>query len=267
MASLGRRHVPVLDRLAAHPARRHRPGQPQGPRLLRPARRQAGGGRDQADADALPLGPPADLRGPRRLARARDRRALRRLRRDRRRPPLRPRPHLVDPERAVVRGVPRLRQRPPRAGPHRARGRARGRPPPQPRPRPRGPGAARRRGRPGLDRAQPDPVPRRGRGRPGRRRHREPGLLRPDPARPVPGRRHRAHAPPHRLVLRAGGRPRHDQPADRPARDQLLQPDLAARQPRRPRERGRTRARSGSRAGPPRAWSSPTWAGRSTRRA
>ena len=40
-----RRRLPVLDRLAARRARRRRPGQHGGPRLLRPAGRRAAGGR------------------------------------------------------------------------------------------------------------------------------------------------------------------------------------------------------------------------------
>ena len=41
MRELGLRRVPVLGRLAAHPARRHRPGQPARAGLLRPAGRRA----------------------------------------------------------------------------------------------------------------------------------------------------------------------------------------------------------------------------------
>ena len=65
--------------------------------------------------------------------------ALRRVRRAGRRRARGPGAHLDDAERALVHGLPRLRLRHARAGPHRARRRARRRTPPEPRARPRGP--------------------------------------------------------------------------------------------------------------------------------
>ena len=60
MAELGLRVVPVLGRLAADPAGRHRPGQPARPGLLRPADRRAARPGHRPDGHALPLGPAAD---------------------------------------------------------------------------------------------------------------------------------------------------------------------------------------------------------------
>ena len=69
-----RRRLPVLDLLAADPARPGSgPAQRGGARLLRPARRRAARGRHPADGDALPLGPAAGARGRRRLAQPRHR--------------------------------------------------------------------------------------------------------------------------------------------------------------------------------------------------
>ena len=59
-----RRQLPVLDRLAAHPAHRLGRGERGRARLLRPPRRRAARGRDRADRDPLPLGHPAGPRGP-----------------------------------------------------------------------------------------------------------------------------------------------------------------------------------------------------------
>ena len=73
-----RGRLPLLGRLAAGRARRRRPGQPGGPRLLRPAGRRPAGGRHPPVRHALPLGPAAGAAGPRRLAGAGHRRALRR---------------------------------------------------------------------------------------------------------------------------------------------------------------------------------------------
>ena len=66
------RRLPLLDRLAARPARGPRPREPGGARLLRPAGRRAARGRHPPVRDALPLGPAAGARGRGRLAGARD---------------------------------------------------------------------------------------------------------------------------------------------------------------------------------------------------
>ena len=58
-----RQRVPVLDRLAAHLPRGHRPAEPEGRRLLQPPRRRAARGRHRAVRDALPLGPAAGAPG------------------------------------------------------------------------------------------------------------------------------------------------------------------------------------------------------------
>ena len=83
---------------------------------------------------------------------------LRRLRDGRPRPARRPGPGLGHPQRAVVRGLPRLLRRRPRPRPQGGRRRPPGRPPPQPRPRAgRGPPARGRRHR-RRHRAQPGAV-------------------------------------------------------------------------------------------------------------
>ena len=91
--------------------------------------------RHRALADALPLGPAAGARGRGRLARARHRAAVRRLRRPGARRARRPGTRLDHDERALVLGLPRLRLRRARAGPHRAGGVRTRRAPPAARPR------------------------------------------------------------------------------------------------------------------------------------
>ena len=86
-------------------------------RLLRPLRRRAARERHRAVRHALPLGPAAGARGPRRLDGARDRRRVRRVRRGRRRAARRPRRALDHAERAVGDRVARLRPGPARARP------------------------------------------------------------------------------------------------------------------------------------------------------
>ena len=107
--------VPVLDRVAARRSRWARARERGRARLLRPARRRAARGRDPAVPDAVPLGPAAAARGPRRLAGARDRDRVRGVRRRRRRPARRPRHRLDDTQRAVLLLVARLLRRPARA--------------------------------------------------------------------------------------------------------------------------------------------------------
>ena len=122
------RRVPLLDRVAARPARRPGARQRGGPRLLRPAGRRATRQRDRPVRDALPLGHPAGARGRGRLARARHGRRVRRVRRSRLRAARRPRGPLDHAQRAVGRVVGRPRLGPPRSGPRirvrRARNRA-----------------------------------------------------------------------------------------------------------------------------------------------
>ena len=86
MARSRRRRLPVLRRLAAHPARRHRPGQRRRPRVLRPADRRACA-RPASTRSAPPTTgtPRRPLEDDGRLAEQGHRRALRRVRRDRRR--------------------------------------------------------------------------------------------------------------------------------------------------------------------------------------
>ncbi len=79
------RRLPVLDLLAAHPARRPGQGEQARARLLRPARRRAGRRRDRADGDALPLGPAPGTAGRWGLGGAGDGRAVRGVRRHLRR--------------------------------------------------------------------------------------------------------------------------------------------------------------------------------------
>ena len=133
--------LPLLGGVAADHAARHRrgagPGQRGGPRLLlRPGRRAARRGH-RTRGHALPLGPAAGPRRRGRLDEPGDRRAVRRVRRRRGGRARRPGRPLLHGERAVVLGLPRLRQRRARARPHRRRGRAHRRAPPQPGARPR----------------------------------------------------------------------------------------------------------------------------------
>ena len=65
LTALGARGVPLLGRLAAHPAPGGRPGRAAWARLLRSARRRALRRRHPAARDALPLGPAAGVAGPR----------------------------------------------------------------------------------------------------------------------------------------------------------------------------------------------------------
>ena len=131
------RGLPLLDRVAAHPADRSRTRERGRARLLRAARRRTHRPRHPADRDALPLGPAAGPRGRGRLGQPRHRRGLRRLRPHRGRAPRRPRRRVDDPQRAVVQRLPRLRLGRARARPHGRREGARRRAPPEPRARPR----------------------------------------------------------------------------------------------------------------------------------
>ena len=153
MADLGLHRLPVLGGVAADHAAGHggraRPGQPRGPRLLLRPGRRAARGRDHARRSRCTTG---TCRRPSRT-RAAGRTA----------PP--PSGSASTPtivaaalgdrvgrfdhaQRAVVLGLPRLRQRRARAGPHRRRRRAHGRAPPQPGARPaRSPRSARPRPR------------------------------------------------------------------------------------------------------------------------
>ena len=149
--------VPVLDLVVARAAHRLGRVQPGRPRLLLRPRRPADRGRDQARRHALPLGPAAGARGRGRLDQPPHRRAVRRVRPQDGRGARRPHPPVDHAERAVVLGLPGLRLRRARAGPHRRRRRARRGPPPEPGPRPGRPGRqgrARRR-TPRLRHAQP----------------------------------------------------------------------------------------------------------------
>ena len=107
--------LPLLDRVAAHPADRARAGPAEGRRLLPPPRRRAARRRHPAAPDALPLGPAPVPRGRRRLAEPRHREPLRRLRGDHGRSPRRPRLRLDRAERAAHLHDPRLPARRPRA--------------------------------------------------------------------------------------------------------------------------------------------------------
>ena len=144
-SELGPGRLPVLDRLAAAPARADRTGATGRARLLRPAGGRAARAGHRAVADAVPLGPAAAARGRGRLARTATPRyrfaeyAARRGRAARR-----PGRGLDHPQRAVVLGLPRAT---PAASTPRARGRrgargARGAPPAA-RPRPGRAGDAR----------------------------------------------------------------------------------------------------------------------------
>ena len=136
--------------------------------------------------------------------------AFERLRRDHGRRARRPRPHLDDPQRAVVLGLPRLRPGRARARSARAGRRARRRAPPQPRARARGAGAARDLdGRPRLlDHAQ---LPRAARARATARPRRCAASTRlanrafthAAAEGRVPGGSARGHGIRHRLVVRA----------------------------------------------------------------
>ena len=225
----------------------------------------------------VPLGPPPGAPGPGRLGQPRDRRPLRRLRGRRLRGPPRPGGQLDDPERAVVRGLPRPRRRHPRprgAGPGHRRA---GRPPPAARPRPGHPGAAGAR-RPAPARHQPQPRPGHpGVGRPGRRRrrpphrrHLQPAVPRPAAPRPLPGRRAR------RTWAASAGSTRPATttlpPSPCPSTCSGSTTTGAGWWPPGPSGRGSAgRRRPGSPPGTSSSWPAtgpgPTWAGRSTRRA
>ena len=125
--------------------------------VLRPARRRAARRRHRALADALPLGPAAGAGGRRGLAGARHRATGSPSSRRSCAEALGDRVQALDhAERAVVLGVPRLRQRPARAGPDQPGRRRGGRAPPAARPRARRRGDARRRAaRAGRRHAQP----------------------------------------------------------------------------------------------------------------
>ena len=188
------RRLPAVGRLAADPARGQRPREPGRPRVLRPAGRHAARGRRPADGHAVPLGPAAGPRGPRRLAAARHRGAVRGVRHPARHASRGPRRALVPGQRAEHRhdaGARARRARPRQAADVR---RAPGRPPPQPRARTCRRGAARDRGPQRRHRQQPRTGlggDRRPRGRQsGRvvRRAAQPDLRRPDAARPLSGR-------------------------------------------------------------------------------
>ena len=172
------------------------------------------------------------------------------LRRGRRRPPRRPRPALGDAQRAVLRVVARVRRGRARPGPHRRPRRRRRGPPRPPLARPRRRRAAARLPRqPGRDRprlvarASGHRRPgRRGRGARGRRLPHAP-LLRPDPARALPGRRARAAR--RRRAAGPRRRPRAHLGAARLRRRQQL---LADDRPRRRRRRAADRGSRGRRA-------------------
>ena len=104
-----RRRLPLLDRVAADPARGARARERGRARLLRPPGRRAPRSRDRAVPDAVPLGSPAGARGRGRLAEPGDRRGVRGAHRARRRPPGRPDHALDDAQRAVRRLLDRLR--------------------------------------------------------------------------------------------------------------------------------------------------------------
>ena len=151
------RELPLLDRLAARPARGPRPRQPARRRVLPPARGGAARARHRAGGDALPLGPAVGAPGRGRLGGARHRRALRRVRGADGRPARRRRAAVDHPQRAVGGRVPRARRggqgaRHPRLGDGPAR-----LPPPAALARAGGAGAARARRalRAGRDHAQP----------------------------------------------------------------------------------------------------------------
>ena len=161
--------LPLFHRLAAHPARRPRPGQSGRVGLLQPPGGWPAGGRHPAVRHALPLGLAPGVAGRRRLAGSGHGRGLRGIRRRGQRRPRRPRAELDHPQRALVRQLPepptrrarpglagylrRVARRPPRAavpwlgraGHPRQQPRGRGRHHPQPR---LGRSRLRQRGRP-----------------------------------------------------------------------------------------------------------------------
>ena len=247
------RGVPLLDRVAPHPADRSRTGQRGRPVVLRAARRRADRPRHPADRDALPLGPAAGPRGRGRVGEPRHRGGLRRLRPHRGGAARRSDLGVDHPQRAVVQRLPRVRVRRARARPPRRRQGPRRGAPPEPRARARDRRAPRGRDeRPRLlDHPQPardPPVGRHGpRGRASHRRAREPGVPRPAARGGVPGRRDRRHGRGHRLVVREAGRHRAHPPAHLAARRQLLLDRhgadvgrrVAPRQRRRPQGHGR----------------------------
>src|SRR6266536_2424121 len=108
MAELGLR-LPILGRLAARAAARARAGQPARTGLLPASGRPPPGGRHRAVAHPVSLGPAAGARGRRGVGGAGHRRAVRRLRAARLWGAARPRALLDDPQRAVLRGLRRLR--------------------------------------------------------------------------------------------------------------------------------------------------------------
>ena len=269
--------LPVLGRLAAGPARGAGAGQPRGPRLLPAAGRQPPRAWHRALGHPVPLGPAPGAPGPGRLGQPGDRRPLRRLRGRRLRGPARPGGQLDDPERAVVRGLPRPRRRHPRArgaGPGHRRA---GRPPPAARPRPGHPGhAGDRRRAPARHQPQPGPGhpglrrPGRRRRRPPHRRRLQPPVPRPAVPRGLPGRR--APGP---------GRPRRPRPrpatttwprSPRPSTCSGSTTTGAGWWPPARSGRGSAgRRRPGSAPGTSSSWPANgpgrTWAGRSTHRA
>ena len=273
MADLGLAVVPVLGRLAADPARRHRPGQPPRPGLLRPAHRRADRQGHRPGGHALPLGPAADAGGPGRLDRPGDRRGLRRVRPDRARPPRRP-GHAPGP-RSTSRGA-----RPTSATPA-----ACTRPASPTRPSAfeavhhllLGHGLAARALRAAgaqsvsitLNPASVLPArpgqPGRRRRRPDRRRPAQPDLPRPAAARALPGRHARAHGPVHRPVLHPRRRRGdHQRRRSTCSASTSTSPRTCRRSPAQPGRAGQPRAPRASRSAR-RSARSPTWAGRSSR--
>ena len=131
------RGVPLLDRVAPHPADRSRTGQRGRAVVLRAARRRADRPRHPADRDALPLGPAAGPRGRGRVGEPRHRGGLRRLRPHRGGAARRSDLGVDHPQRAVVQRLPRVRVRRARARPPRRRQGPRRGAPPEPRARAR----------------------------------------------------------------------------------------------------------------------------------
>ena len=132
-----RQRASALDLVAARPAGWSRARERRRAGLLRPRRRRAARERDRAAGDAVPLGSAGCARGRGRLARARDRRGLRRVRAGRRRTPRRPGAPLDHAQRALGDRLARLRLRRPRTGADVRDRRDRSRPPRPSRPRPR----------------------------------------------------------------------------------------------------------------------------------